>query len=1136
MTRPALLLLLLPLVLVGCPEVAREFDFDGDGAEDSDDCAPSDPTIFPQAEDTTDNGIDNNCDGIPGVDTDRDSYASVGSGGDDCNDADSDIHPGATEVPDNEVDEDCDGAVVYCNADQDALLNSHPACGGDDCDDTDASCLYAADCEDLDLDGWAPCKGDCDDQDGTRNPDVAEACDGLDTDCDEALLPEEVDEDGDGEAPCEGDCDDGDAQVSSFAAEQCNGLDDDCDPATSFEGGEGDTDGDTDLDCHDCWPLDAALHALDSDGDGVDRCSEDPFQRDCDDSDPAVYPGAPDSPFDGPDTNCDLVDGVDADHDGWPYLDTPGEEWQALLLDCDDSDPALNLDDADGDDSTTCAGDCDDADPLVEGLDLDDDAVTTCGADGVAGSGDEDCDDLDATVFFGGVEVCDMLDNDCSGAPDADEVDVDGDGDPACSDCDDGVATAETLDTDGDGFTTCGADMTPGTEDDDCNDGVASSFPGAADDPTDGVDANCDGVPGVDEDKDGWAAFVLDCDDSDAALNLDDADGDGVTTCGIDGIPDNGDEDCDDADPGAFPGNTEDACDGYDSDCVPDANEVDADGDGWFGCAGDCDDTDAILNPQDADADGWTSCAGDCDDSESQTFPGAAEQCDLADNDCDGMVDDAVDVDADGDGWFPCQGDCDDLDPTVYPSAPELCDGVDNPCVGSVLVDEADDDADGWRICAGDCDDTDLLTSPDAAEVLDGLDNDCDGVVDDNAVLCDVDVPLDQPTIQGAIEAAVSGDVVCVGPGTYVENLDFGGKAVHVVGRAARSSTVIDGGGNDSVVVFESGEGPDSILEGFTLTGGVAASSGGGVHVEGASPVLSRLAVTGNTAPAGGGLSLSFSDSALSDLVVSDNSATTDGGGLFLWFSTSVLSDLLVSANTTAQSGGGVGVHGGSVSFADVTIVGNTVVGNGNPKGGGLYVEGGASVVAQNLRLLGNHATSETSASTMGGGAYVANSFLEATALMVVGNVSDALGGGLFLAYDAEVIVVNAAILSNVPGDALFVQSVTSASLTNVLIAENMGSAWTISMNGGPLPTFTSCAFWNNGSAVFDGFPDPTGTDGNLTIDPELLDLSLVDPLDWDLHLSASSPLIDAGDPSVLDPDGSPSDIGAYGGPLGAWP
>ena len=39
--------------------------------------------------------------------------------------------------------------------------------------------------------------------------------------------------------------------------------------------------------------------------------------------------------------------------------------------------------------------------------------------------------------------------------------------------------------------------------------------------------------------------------------------------------------------------------------------------------------------------------------------------------------------------------------------------------------------------------------------------------------------------------------------------------------------------------------------------------------------------------------------------------------------------------------------------------------------------------------------------------------------------------------------------------------------------------------------------------------------------------------LDFDYHLQAYSPAIDAGNPDILDVDGSRSDIGMFGGPLG---
>lgn len=157
--------------------------------------------------------------------------------------------------------------------------------------------------------------------------------------------------------------------------------------------------------------------------------------------------------------------------------------------------------DGDGDGVSVLDGDCDDADPSVllganqlwfpdEDTDgFGDPSSPAMGCSAPAGyvSNASDCDDERLDIYPGAVELCDGLDNDCSGVVDDEPADPriffpDSDGDGFG---DEGAAIAR-----------CEAPEGYLSDGSDCDDGDATVFPGstATEVPLDGIDTDCDGV------------------------------------------------------------------------------------------------------------------------------------------------------------------------------------------------------------------------------------------------------------------------------------------------------------------------------------------------------------------------------------------------------------------------------------------------------------------------------------------------------------------------------------------------------------------------------------------------------------------------------------------------------------------
>jgi len=130
-----------------------------------------------------------------------------------------------------------------------------------------------------------------------------EICDGMDNDCD-GLVDEDFDTDADGYTSCGGDCVDTDAGINPDAEEVCDSVDNNCNGFIDEEGASGCTTYFRDSD-KDAYGVDTDKRCLCApEGDYAATAG-----GDCEDSDPAVNPGAFEILDDGIDNNCDgLID------------------------------------------------------------------------------------------------------------------------------------------------------------------------------------------------------------------------------------------------------------------------------------------------------------------------------------------------------------------------------------------------------------------------------------------------------------------------------------------------------------------------------------------------------------------------------------------------------------------------------------------------------------------------------------------------------------------------------------------------------------------------------------------------------------------------------------------------------------
>ena len=198
-------------------------------------------------------------------------------------------------------------------------------------------------------------------------------------------------------------------------------------------------------------------------------------------------------------------------------------------------------------------------------------------------------------------------------------------------------------------------------------------------------------------------------------------------------------------------------------------------------------------------------------------------------------------------------------------------------------------------------------------------------------------------TIQAAVNAANTADVIQIGAGTYFENIVIT-KSLTLLG-GGEDFTVIDGSSRGPVITDFFGS-TDLTVVGVTVTHG----GQGGIVVSNQSLTLTNSIIASNDGP---GLFLfSETNATISGSVITHNENRTGA--------------ITVNGNALGAQGGGISTAGDLGIVSTITIVNSSVVRNTAPNGGGIFAD-------ENQRLsVSNSSISDNTASLGdGGGIYI---------------------------------------------------------------------------------------------------------------------------------------------------------------------
>lgn len=344
----------------------------------------------------------------------------------------------------------------------------------------------------------------------------------------------------------------------------------------------------------------------------------------------------------------------------------------------------------------------------------------------------------------------------------------------------------------------------------------------------------------------------------------------------------------------------------------------------------------------------------------------------------------------------------------------------------------------------------------------------------------------DFSNLRDAVAKAQSGDQISVAPCTYYGTLDFEGKSLKILSTAGAAQTTLLASPGQPVVVAKHGEGTQTQLSGFTLSGG------GGTLL----PAVEN----------------EFSSLTLSDCIITGNT------GLNIVYGRSphlTLERVQITGNT-ATEGVVIRSRRGSIILKDTTVACDSATVGYSLEHGAALIDGG-EFLCEGVRAIEIfHGPGRVQRTRVHGLLYVEN---EGSGEATIAEDALLLGGASVYYSDLQLRNV---VVAGVTANAATV-SVTAAIIT--------GAQCGLSRRNSQV-SVSYTDFWANEADVCDG-NSPVGSSNNIAVNPLFVG-------EADYHLSPGSPCINTG-PSTTDyndTDGSRNDMGAYGGPLsmdGGW-